>query len=51
MCDICVKINHTIARYRRVTRSINDVLTIESAQALIADLEAQKVNFHPAQTK
>jgi hypothetical protein len=51
MCDICVKINHMIERYRRVTRSINDVLTIESALELVADLEAQKINFHPAQTK
>ena len=47
MCEKCIQIDHTIERYRRITRSINDDLTVEGAKKLIVDLESQKALFHP----
>jgi hypothetical protein len=49
MCEKCITIDHTIERYRRIKRSINDDLTIERAKDLISDLEAQKAILHPSQ--
>jgi hypothetical protein len=40
-----------IERYRRVSSSINDQLTIDGLKKLIADLEAQKAALHPEQKK
>jgi|GEM_PF-2503843 len=50
MCEQCVEIDQTIERYRRITRSINDNLTLERAEELIADLEARKIELHPDRT-
>ena len=47
MCDKCVEIDKTIERYRNILRSINDKKTIDGAEKLIADLEAQKAALHP----
>jgi hypothetical protein len=47
MCDKCVKIDKTIERYRNILRSINDKKTIDGAEKLIAELEAQKAALHP----
>jgi hypothetical protein len=47
MCDQCVKINASIARYRRIREQINDKQTQEAADLLLAELEAQKAALHP----
>ena len=47
MCEKCDEIEKTIERYRRITKSINDDLTVEHATDLIRDLEAQKAARHP----
>jgi hypothetical protein len=47
MCEQCVKIfDYTIPRYKRITTSINDSLTVERAEALIANLSEQKAALH-----
>jgi hypothetical protein len=48
MCDKCDEIDKTIERYRQIKRSILDQITVERAQELIAELEAQKAALHPA---
>jgi hypothetical protein len=42
MCEKCVDIDKKIKRYRDLLRSITDQRTVDEAQALIADLAAQK---------
>jgi hypothetical protein len=49
MCDKCVELDEKIERYRRVSSSINDQLTIDRIKELIADLQAQKATLHPEQ--
>jgi len=49
MCEKCVEIDKTIERYRRILLSIGDQVTVDRTRELIADLEAQKVAYHPAQ--
>jgi hypothetical protein len=51
MCDKCVEHDKKIERYRRVSSSINDQLTIDRLKKLIADLEAQKAALHPNEGK
>jgi hypothetical protein len=51
MCDKCVERDKKIERYRRVSSSINDQLTIDGLKKLIADLEAQKAALHPDEGK
>jgi hypothetical protein len=51
MCDKCVEHDKKIERYRRVSSSINDQLTIDGLKKLIADLEAQKAALHPEHEK
>jgi hypothetical protein len=46
MCEKCAEIDKTIARYRRIQRSIGDEVTVDRAKELIADLMAQKAEIH-----
>ena len=47
MCVQCDQINITIARYRRLSASVNDHLTHDAAERLVATLEAEKQALHP----
>jgi hypothetical protein len=47
MCDKCVKLDERIDRYRRISSSITDQLTIDRIKDLIAELQAQKATLHP----
>jgi hypothetical protein len=47
MCEKCVELDEKIGRYRRISDSINDPITIERINQLIADTEAQKAALHP----
>ncbi len=49
MCDKCKELNDDIEHYRRIAGSINDRLTIERINELIASMEAQKAALHPEQ--
>jgi hypothetical protein len=51
MCEKCVEIDATIARYRRIQRSIGDQVTADRTKELIADLHAPKGRLHPDETK
>jgi hypothetical protein len=46
MCEKCVDLDEKIGRYRRMSNSINDQLTIERIRELILDAEAQKAALH-----
>jgi hypothetical protein len=47
MCEKCLEIDEKIERYRSILRSIRDEATVDGAEKLIADLEAQKAALHP----
>jgi hypothetical protein len=47
MCVQCDQINITVARYRRLSASVNDHLTHDAAERLVATLEAEKQALHP----
>ena len=49
MCDKCAGIDHAICRFRGITRSISEQLTVARAKEVIADLEALKLVLHPEQ--
>ena len=49
MCDKCKELNDKIEQYRRIAGSINDQLTIERINELIASMEAQKAALHSEQ--
>jgi hypothetical protein len=49
MCDKCAELDERIERYRRVSSSINDQLTIDRIKTLIEELQAQKAALHPEQ--
>jgi hypothetical protein len=49
MCDKCVELDKKIERYRMVSSSVADQLTIDRIKGLIADLQAQKATLHPEQ--
>jgi ribosome biogenesis SPOUT family RNA methylase Rps3 len=51
MCDKCAELDETVLRYRRISNSINDQLTIDRIKVVIADLEAKKAALHPEQKK
>ena len=51
MCEKCVELDEKIERYRRITLSIVDPVTIDRAKELIADMEAQKIALHPEQSE
>jgi hypothetical protein len=48
MCDKCVGIDHAINRFRRITRSISEQLTVARAIEIIGDLETLKAGLHIA---
>lgn len=47
MCEQCVEIDKTIARYRRILLSIGDPITVDRTKQLIAELLAKKAALHP----
>jgi hypothetical protein len=47
MCEKCAELDERIERYRRISSSINDQLTIDRIKALIEELQVQKAAFHP----
>ena len=49
MCDKCVELDKKIERYRRVSSSLADQITIDRVKALIDELQTQKVELHPEQ--
>jgi hypothetical protein len=49
MCDKCRKLDERIKHYRRLAASINDKLTIDRFEELVANLEAEKAALHPEQ--
>jgi hypothetical protein len=49
MCDKCAELDEKIARYRRISSSISDQLTIDRISVLIAELEAQQAALHREQ--
>ena len=49
MCDKCVELDKKIERYRRVSSSIADQITIDRIKALIDELQTQEVELHPEQ--
>jgi hypothetical protein len=51
MCQTCVEIDKKIERYCSILRSINDQLTLDRADTLIADLEDRKAALHPEQKR
>lgn len=51
MCDKCNELDKKIAHYSKLSASITDQLTVERLLALIAEMEAQKIVFHPEQKK
>jgi hypothetical protein len=51
MCERCAELDERLRRYRRISDSINDQLTIDRIKGMIDDLEAQKAALHPEQKK
>lgn len=49
MCEKCAELDERIKRYRMVSSSINDQLTIDRIKALIEELQVQKAALHPEQ--
>ena len=49
MCDKCVEIDQSIARYRRLARSLGDQSMIDQVEEMAKEMEAQKIAFHPDQ--
>jgi hypothetical protein len=47
MCHQCDDLDKTIERYRRLLRSIDDQLTTDRTNELIAEMEAKKLALHP----
>lgn len=47
MCEKCVELDRKIVRYRELLRRILDQVTIDRANELIAEMEAQKARVHP----
>jgi hypothetical protein len=47
MCDKCVELDKTIERYRRMSSSLADQITIDRIKTLIGELQTQKVELHP----
>jgi len=43
----CDEIDKTIVRYRQILLSIDDQVTIERTNELIAELHAKKAELHP----
>jgi hypothetical protein len=49
MCDKCREIDDRIEQYRRLAASINDKLTVDRIEELVARLDAEKAALHPEQ--
>jgi len=49
MCDKCDELDKKIEHYRKISSAIGDQITVERINAMIADLQAQKVVLHPEQ--
>ena len=49
MCDKCVELDKKIERYREVSSSLADQITIDRIKTLIDELQPQKVELHPEQ--
>jgi hypothetical protein len=49
MCDKCVELDKKMERYRRVSSSLADQITIDRIKTLIDELQTQKVELHPEQ--
>jgi hypothetical protein len=47
VCDKCIELDRRIEQCRRISGSINDRLTIERLEAVIKNLEEQKIALHP----
>jgi hypothetical protein len=47
LCEKCKDIDDKMARYRRLSRAVNDKPVMESLDRLIADLELEKAALHP----
>ena len=51
MCDECAEIELTIERFRSIKHGVSDELTLQRAQAVIADLEGRKATLHDRLTE
>jgi hypothetical protein len=49
MCDKCRELDDRIEHYRRLAASINDKLTVDRIEELVARLDAEKAALHPEQ--
>lgn len=47
MCGKCVEIDDRIEHYRQISRWVNDKLTLEGIEILIAKYMADKEALHP----
>ncbi|MGH6741562.1 MAG: hypothetical protein ACREDY_21480 [Bradyrhizobium sp.] len=47
MCGKCVELDLRIEHYREISRWVNDKLTLEGIEILIAKYLADKEAFHP----
>jgi hypothetical protein len=47
MCDKCRELDDRIKHYQKLAGSINDKLTIDRFEELVAKLEAEKAALHP----
>ena len=46
MCEQCAAIDKKIEQYSRISRSIDDQLTLDNVKQMIAELEAEKAKLH-----
>jgi hypothetical protein len=51
MCDKCAELDDKIVRYRRISSSISDQLTIDRVSVLISKRGSKKAALHPEQQK
>jgi hypothetical protein len=49
MCDKCVEFDKKIERCRRLSSLLADQITIDRINALIKELQTQKIELHPEQ--
>ena len=46
MCEKCVELDKKIEHYERISLSIADQVTVDRIKELIAEMSAQKAQFH-----
>jgi hypothetical protein len=46
MCEKCVELDRKIEHYERIRLSIADQVTVDRIKELIAEMSAQKAQFH-----